>query len=157
MNGYLLLQLVEDKLDNNIVVKAKDLCDALRYPRLDDFQVYFAHVHLRIRCIDKMFRYQKNGFWNIVAVKCGNSQKHSKSIQFLNYLQIHNIHVSIWVLFQIHVLIAKFLCQNSDLQKSINQCTLKLTKENNKGYNMDPIDHTEHILKDITGHVPLQF
>lgn len=43
---YLLLQLVEDELDDDVVLEAEDLRDALRDPRLDDLQVYFGHVHL---------------------------------------------------------------------------------------------------------------
>lgn len=46
MDGYLLLQLVEDELNDDIVVKAEDLRDALCDPWLDDLQVHFGHVHL---------------------------------------------------------------------------------------------------------------
>lgn len=48
IDGYLLLQLVEDELNNDVVLEAEDLRDALRDPRLDDLQVHLCHVHLRL-------------------------------------------------------------------------------------------------------------
>lgn len=56
MDGYLLLQLVEDELHDDIIVEAEDLRDALRDPRLDDLQVYFGHVHLKFHSSRKQNR-----------------------------------------------------------------------------------------------------
>lgn len=43
---YLFLQLVEDKFNDDVILKAKDLCHALGDPGLDDFQVDLGHIHL---------------------------------------------------------------------------------------------------------------
>ncbi len=44
---YLFLELVEDKFDDDIILKAKDLRHTLGYPRLHDFQVDLGHIHLK--------------------------------------------------------------------------------------------------------------
>ncbi len=44
---YLFLKLVEDKFDDDIILKAKDLRHTLGYPRLHDFQVDLGHIHLK--------------------------------------------------------------------------------------------------------------
>lgn len=44
---YLFLQLVEDKFDDDIILKSKDLCHTLGDPGLDDFQVDLGHIHLK--------------------------------------------------------------------------------------------------------------
>lgn len=43
---YLFLQLVEDKFDDDIILKAKDLRHSLGYPGLHHFQVDLGHIHL---------------------------------------------------------------------------------------------------------------
>lgn len=43
---YLFLQLVEDKFDDDVILKAKDLGHTLGDPGLDDFQVDLGHIHL---------------------------------------------------------------------------------------------------------------
>ena len=46
MYYYLHFQLVEYKLNHNIIFKPKDFCYSFCYPRLYNLQIYFAHVHL---------------------------------------------------------------------------------------------------------------
>ena len=51
--NYLLIQLVKYEFYDNIIFESQDLGDSLSNPGFDDLQVYFGHVHLKDKKINK--------------------------------------------------------------------------------------------------------
>ena len=55
----LFFQMVEDKLDNDVVLHLKDLIDPLGDPGLEDIHLHLGHVHLDPEVVLKLHRLEE--------------------------------------------------------------------------------------------------